>query len=345
MDLVAPALKRAEELFAKRQRDPQKAQAARARLKADVEGAGVPKADFVIEAIFENLDAKRELYAKLEPRMKPDAILATNTSSIMLEPLAQPLARPARFVGLHFFNPVPQMPLVEIVRGRETDPAVAQAALGFARRLDKLPVPCRSAPGFVVNRVLMPYLNEAMFAAQEGVPLPLIDQAAVSFGMPMGPVELADVIGLDVASHVGEIVARELGRTPPDLTQLRGLVGAKKLGRKTGEGFYVWRDGKAVKPELGSAQPPDDLTDRLILPLVNECAACLREGVVEDSDLLDAAVIFGTGFAPFRGGPLQYARERGVDRVRARLADLVQRYGSRFQPDAGWSRLMPEGKA
>lgn len=345
MELVAPALKRAEELFAKRQRDPHKAQAARSRLAADIEGAGVPKADFVIEAIFENLDAKRELYSKLEPRMKPEAILATNTSSIMLEPLAQRLARPARLVGVHFFNPVPQLPLVEIVRGQDTDPAVVQAALGFARRLDKLPVPCRSAPGFVVNRVLMPYLNEAMFAAQDGVPMPVIDRVAVEFGMPMGPVELADVIGLDVASHVGEIVARELGRAPPDLTQLRALVAAKKLGRKTGEGFYVWRDGKAVKPPIGGARAADDLADRLILPLVNECVACLREGVVEDPDLLDAAVIFGTGFAPFRGGPLQYARERGLRRIASRLEELAQRYGSRFQPDAGWPSLMSEGKA
>jgi 3-hydroxyacyl-CoA dehydrogenase/enoyl-CoA hydratase/3-hydroxybutyryl-CoA epimerase len=191
----------------------------------------------------------------------------------------------------------------------------------------------------------MPYLNEAMFAAQEGVPMPLIDRAAVDFGMPMGPVELADVIGLDVASHVGEIVARELGRAPPDLTQLRALVAAKKVGRKSGEGFYVWRDGKAVKPPVDGARPPDDLTDRLVLPLVNESVACLREGVVEDPDLLDAAVIFGTGFAPFRGGPLQYARERGFRSVVGRLAELAQRYGSRFQPDAGWSALMSEGKA
>jgi 3-hydroxyacyl-CoA dehydrogenase / enoyl-CoA hydratase / 3-hydroxybutyryl-CoA epimerase len=193
--------------------------------------------------------------------------------------------------------------------------------------------------------VLMPYLNEAMFAAQDGVPMPLVDRAAVDIGIPMGPVELADVIGLDVASHVGEIVARELGRAPPDLTQLRALVAAKKLGRKTGEGFYVWRDSKAVKPQLGGERPPEDLTDRLILPLVNECVACLRERVVDDPDLVDAAVIFGTGFAPFRGGPLQYARERGFRSVVSRLEQLAQRYGSRFQPDAGWSRLMTEGKA
>ncbi|MGH8284475.1 MAG: 3-hydroxyacyl-CoA dehydrogenase NAD-binding domain-containing protein, partial [Steroidobacteraceae bacterium] len=204
LELVTPALKRAEALFARRLRDPKKVDAARERLRADVAGDGVAQADIVIEAIFESADAKRELYATVEPRMKPSALLATNTSSIMLEPLAARLGRPGRLVGLHFFNPVAQMPLVEIVQGRDTEPGATQAALGFARRLDKLPLPCRSAPGFVVNRVLMPYLNEAMFAAQEGVPLAAIDEAALAFGMPMGPVELADVVGLDVASHVGE---------------------------------------------------------------------------------------------------------------------------------------------
>ncbi|MGH8285383.1 MAG: 3-hydroxyacyl-CoA dehydrogenase family protein, partial [Steroidobacteraceae bacterium] len=244
----------------------------------------------------------------------------------------------------HFFNPVAQMPLVEIVQGRDTEPGATQAALGFARRLDKLPLPCRSAPGFVVNRVLMPYLNEAMFAAQEGVPLAAIDDAALAFGMPMGPVELADVVGLDVASHVGEIVATELGRAPPDLTQLKALIAAKKLGRKSGEGFYVWKDGKAVKDRRDGAAPPD-LTDRLILAMVNECAATLRERVVQEADLIDAGVIFGTGFAPFRGGPLQYARERGVANVVARLEELAKRYGSRFRPDSGWQRLETVGKA
>jgi 3-hydroxyacyl-CoA dehydrogenase / enoyl-CoA hydratase / 3-hydroxybutyryl-CoA epimerase len=345
LELVTPAIERAQELFARRLRGEDKVNAARARLRADVEGTAVPEADVVIEAIFENADAKRELYARIEPRLKPGALLATNTSSIMLEPLAQRLAQPSRLVGLHFFNPVAQMPLVEIVRGRDTDPAVADAATGFARRLDKLPVPCRSAPGFVVNRVLMPYLNEAMLAAQEGVPLPVIDEAALSFGMPMGPIELADVVGLDVASHVGVIVATELGREPADLTQLQALLAAKKLGRKSGEGFYVWKNGKPVKPAADGAQPHADLGDRLILALVNECAGALRERVVDDPELLDAAVIFGTGFAPFRGGPLQYARDRGIARVVARLAELAERYGSRFRPDPGWSALESSGKA
>jgi 3-hydroxyacyl-CoA dehydrogenase/enoyl-CoA hydratase/3-hydroxybutyryl-CoA epimerase len=292
----------------------------------------------VIEAIFENLAAKQELYARLEPRMKASALLATNTSSIMLEPLAERLARPERLVGLHFFNPVAQMPLIEIVHAQRTAPAALQAATGFARRLDKLPIPCRSAPGFMVNRVLTPYLYEAMLAAQEGTPLAVIDRCAVSFGMPMGPIELIDVVGLDVASHVGEIIAQELGRPVTQIARLDELRAAKKLGRKSGEGFYLWREGKAVKPPAESDAPPD-LTDRLILVMVNECVACLRERVVESEDLVDAAVIFGTGFAPFRGGPLTYARARGVSAVIARLQELAARHGARFRPDEGWVSL------
>ncbi|HXY97492.1 MAG TPA: 3-hydroxyacyl-CoA dehydrogenase NAD-binding domain-containing protein [Steroidobacteraceae bacterium] len=334
-EYIEPALKRAAELFDRRVRDPAKNAAARERLRADVPGDGVPQADVVIEAIFENLDAKRELYARLEPRMKPGALLATNTSSIMLEPLADRLARPERLVGLHFFNPVAQMPLIEIVHSDDTDASAVQAATAFARRLDKLPVPCRSAPGFMVNRVLTPYINEAMYAAEEGISLAAIDRTAVRFGMPMGPIELADVVGLDVGAHVGEIIARELGRPEPKLPRLAALLAAKKFGKKTGEGFYVWRDGKPVKSG-GGAPAPEDLEDRLILVLVNECVACLRERVVEDADLADAAVIFGTGFAPFRGGPLAYARARGAAAIVTRLEELSSRHGPRFRPDAGW---------
>ena len=343
LKFIEPALRRARELFEKRLRDPAKVAAAAGRLSADVAGDGVPRADVVIEAIFESLDAKREIYAALEPRMKPGAILATNTSSIVLESLAERLARPERLAGLHFFNPVPQMPLVEIIHTEATDPAVAQTAIAFARKLDKLPVPCRSAPGFIVNRVLMPYLHEAMYAAQQGVPLTVIDETAVAFGMPMGPIELADVVGLDVAAHVGEIIAADLGRPVPNLTRLRELVGLGKLGRKSGAGFYLWQDGKPVKPAAATEPPPRDLIDRLILVLVNECAACLRERIAEDADLIDAAVVFGTGFAPFRGGPLAYARSRGVASVVERLEELAGRYGARFQPDSGWALVTAGG--
>jgi 3-hydroxyacyl-CoA dehydrogenase/enoyl-CoA hydratase/3-hydroxybutyryl-CoA epimerase len=270
--------------------------------------------------------------------MKPGAILATNTSSILIEPLAERLADPGRLVGLHFFNPVAQMPLVEVIRGERTREDVLLAALAFARRLDKLPLPCRSAPGFIVNRVLAPYQQEAMLVAEEGVALETIDAAATRFGMPMGPIELADVVGLDVARHVGEILAAELHRTPPPLPKLEALIAAGKLGRKSGEGFYPWRDGKALKRPAQSPVPAD-LTDRMLLAMVNEAVAVLREGVVESADLLDAAVIFGAGFAPFRGGPLHYAAERGISGVIERLRELEGRYGARFAPDPGWESL------
>jgi 3-hydroxyacyl-CoA dehydrogenase/enoyl-CoA hydratase/3-hydroxybutyryl-CoA epimerase len=339
-ELLEPAMKRAQELFARRLRgDTAEIAAARARLKPDVAGDGVAAADVVIEAVFESLSVKQELYALLEPRMKPAALLATNTSSLMLEPLAGRLARPGRLVGLHFFNPVAQMPLVEIVQGQSTEVAALATALSFARRLDKLPVPCRSSPGFIVNRVLMPYLNEAMHAAREGIPMAVIDRCAVDFGMPVGPIELADVVGLDVAAHVSEILAQDLRRAPPDLAWLKEKLAARKLGKKSGEGFYRWQDGKPVKPQGPYPPAPPDLTDRLILVLLNECVALLREGVAGDADLIDAAVIFGTGFAPFRGGPLSYARSRDVPATVARLSQLAALHGERFRPDPGWSLL------
>jgi 3-hydroxyacyl-CoA dehydrogenase / enoyl-CoA hydratase / 3-hydroxybutyryl-CoA epimerase len=333
---VEPALARAREFFGKRARDPSKSAEMAARLTADVEGSGVPEADIVIEAIFENADAKRELYAKLEPRMKPDAILATNTSSIVLEDLARNLADPARLVGLHFFNPVAKMTLVEIIRSGQTRSEIVEDSLAFTRRLDKLPLPCRSSPGFVVNRVLMPYMTEAMLAADEGVPLALIDRVAVEFGMPMGPMELADTVGLDVAAHVGKILAEAFGMAVPRGTA--ELIAAGNLGRKSGRGYYEWRDGRPVKPD-SAGRPPDDLADRLVLQYFNEAVACLREGVVEDEDLLDAGMIFGTGFAPFRGGPLHYARARGIPSIVTRLQALASKYGPRFRPDEGWAAL------
>lgn len=336
-EYVQPALERAREFFAKRARGAEAAAEAMSRLTADVEGRGVPQADVVIEAIYENVEAKQALYAKLVPRMKPEAVLATNTSSLMLETLAAALPDPTRLVGLHFFNPVAKMPLVEIIHGRDTRAEVVQAAQAFARRLDKLPLPCASAPGFVVNRILFPYMLEAMLAAREGVPLKVVDDAALAFGMPQGPVELADTVGLDVAYHVGTVLAQAFGGPAPDA--LQPFLDAKKLGRKTGEGFYRWVDGKPQKPDSGGARAPDDLEDRLILPMLNVAVACLREGVVADEDLLDAGVIFGTGFAPFRGGPLHYARTRGIDAIVARLRELEARHGARFAPDPGWDAL------
>ena len=337
LEYIEPALGRARKGFEKRAKTPADLAVTSARLRADVEGAGVADADVVIEAIFENLAAKQALYATLEPRLKAGAVLATNTSSLTLESLAASLSDPARLVGLHFFNPVAKMPLVEVIHGARTDPAAVAAALAFARRLDKLPLPCGSAPGFVVNRVLFPYMTEAMLAAHEGIPLKVIDDTAVAFGMPQGPIELADTVGLDVAFHIGEVMSAAFGTPKPDA--LAPLLAAKTLGKKTGAGFYRWQDGKPVKPDPGAATAPQDLEDRLILPMLNEAVACLRAGVVADEDLLDAGAIFGTGFAPFRGGPLHYARHRGIEVIVARLEELARRHGARFKPDAGWERL------
>ena len=336
-ELIQPAMDRAKAFFDKRLKDPVAAAAAFARLRMDVNGDGVGDSDVVIEAIFESADAKRALYAELEPKLKPNASLATNTSSIEIETLSAGLKDPSRLVGIHFFNPVAQMQLVEIVRGTGTQPQAVQNALQFTRKLDKLPLPCKSAPGFVVNRILTPYVNEALFALESGIPAAVIDRAGKAFGMPMGPIELTDVVGLDVSLHVGRVLAGALQRRVPEILIKR--VEQKKLGRKSGEGFYVWRDGKPVMPESAQFAMPADLTDRLILPMLNEAVACLREGVIEDADLLDAGAIFATGFAPFRGGPLHYARERGIADVTARLEELARRYGERFRPDPGWQQF------
>jgi 3-hydroxyacyl-CoA dehydrogenase/enoyl-CoA hydratase/3-hydroxybutyryl-CoA epimerase len=336
-EFIKPAFERAKAYFDKRLKDPAAAADAFGRLKMDVNGDGVPDADVVIEAIFESVEAKRSLYSQLEPKLKANAIFATNTSSITLETLCAGLKDPTRLVGIHFFNPVAQMQLVEIVQGSRTRPAIVEQAMSFTRRLDKLPLPCKSAPGFVVNRILMPYINEAIFALQDGIPAAAIDQAGTQFGMPMGPIELADVIGLDVALHVGRVLADAFKRPVPEV--LVKLVEQKKLGRKNGEGFYTWANGKPLRPDVLKVAVPADLEDRLILPMVNEAVACLREQVITDSDLLDAGVIFATGFAPFRGGPLQYAKNAGIDQVRQRLTGLAQRYGERFLPDLGWELL------
>ena len=273
------------------------------------------------------------------PKLKASAILATNTSSIKIETLSQNLADPGRLVGIHFFNPVAQLQLVEVVQGASTRAQVVTDALKFTRKLDKLPLPCKSAPGFVVNRILTPYVNEALFALEAGIPAEVIDRAAVQFGMPMGPIELTDVVGLDVSLHVGRVLSAAFQREIPQI--LIKLVEQKKLGRKSGEGFYRWQDGKAQKSDSREHAAPADLEDRLILPLLNEAVAVIREATVQDADLLDAGAVFATGFAPFRGGPLHYAKQRGIAEVVNRLNELADRYGERFRPDAGWGLISP----
>ena len=338
MKYVQPALDRAKDMFAKKLKTPEKIAEATARLVPDVEGARVPDTDLVIEAIFENIEAKQALYASLEPRLKPGALIATNTSSIPLATLREKLAAPERFFGLHYFNPVALMPLVEIVRHDQAAAETLTRGLAFAKAIDKLPVPVASSPGFLVNRILMPYMLEAMTAYAEGVPGPVLDRAAKQFGMPMGPIELADTVGLDVAASVGKILAAFLDLPVP--AGLESLLASGKRGKKDGQGFYTWVEGRAQKPEVPKDYvAPPDLQDRLIMPMVNEAVACLDEGVVDSEDLLDAGVIFGTGFAPFRGGPCRYIRETGAAPLKTKLDALAAKYGKRFAPKKGWERF------
>jgi 3-hydroxyacyl-CoA dehydrogenase/enoyl-CoA hydratase/3-hydroxybutyryl-CoA epimerase len=341
---LAPAFKRAHKLFAERIRDPYLRQQALDRLAPDVAGRGVSKADVIIEAIVEKAEAKIALFQSVEPKRKPGALLVTNTSSIPLEVLAKELRNGPGLVGLHFFNPVAKMQLVEIIGGEGTAPEALARASAFARRIDKLPLPVKSSPGFLVNRILTPYLLEAVFLVGEGVPLEAVDEAARAFGMPMGPIELADTVGLDICLSVGEVLAKTLAnRVGAEIpAALREKVQAGTLGKKTGKGFYAWdKSGHPVRNRHGAAHWAEtypDLQDRLILTLVNESVACLREQVVADADLLDAGMIFGTGFAPFRGGPIHYLRQRGVEPVRERLAELVTRFGPRYTPDPGFEQ-------
>ena len=330
---VQPALTRAHKLFEKRLKGAE-VQNAVNRLKMDVAGSGVSDADVIIEAIFENVEAKQSLYKALDPKMKPGAVLASNTSSIPLETLRTVLRNPPRLVGLHFFNPVAQMPLVEVIHAADTSQDEIKKALSFTRQIDKLAIPVKSSPGFLVNRILMPYLMEAMLAADGGIAYEAIDQAALDFGMPMGPIELTDTVGLDVSLSVAREFSREFNKPIPQ--NLIKLVDEKKFGRKSGEGFYKYQDGKPVKNRSRTRPQPADLQDRLILPMLNEAVAALRERIVDDAELLDAGVIFGTGFAPFRGGPINYIRASGAANLKARLDKLVAQYGERFRPDAGW---------
>ena len=332
---IEPAMARAREMFEKRLKSEDRIKPALARLSSDVEGKGVVNADLVIEAIFENAEAKEALYKKAEPDMKPDALLASNTSSIPLDELRAAVAHPGRFLGLHYFNPVALMPLVEIVRHDQLDPAIEKRALAFCKAIDKLPVPVKGTPGFLVNRILMPYMLEAVRMYGEGVPGPVLDKSAKKFGMPMGPIELADTVGLDVAASVGKELSEFLKLEIP--AGMESLLASGKRGKKDGEGFYKWENGKAIKPEVDPAYTaPGDIEDRMILPMLNESVACLHDGVVDDADLCDAGVIFGTGFAPFRGGPIQHIRDTGADVLKQRLHALEQRYGARFSARDGW---------
>ncbi|MDA0982806.1 MAG: 3-hydroxyacyl-CoA dehydrogenase NAD-binding domain-containing protein [Proteobacteria bacterium] len=302
---LAPAVQRAAKLFSRRLRDPRRERDAMDRLIPDVTGAGAARADVIIEAIFENLEAKRQLFAKIEAVAKADAVIASNTSSLKLADIAAGFRDPSRLVGIHFFNPVPQMMLVEIVSGANTHLEHAKRAAAFVRQIDKLPLPVKDSPGFLVNRVLGPYMQNAFRMLDEGMKPETMDAAMEAFGMPMGPIELADTVGLDICLHAGKELAKKGAGGEIEAPQaLTNKVALGQLGRKTGQGIYQWNEGKPVK-----GQPvawSKDLIDSLVEPYLAEAKAVLAEGVVADADLADAGLIFATGFAPFRGGPMHY---------------------------------------
>ncbi|QQA44298.1 3-hydroxyacyl-CoA dehydrogenase NAD-binding domain-containing protein [Pelagovum pacificum] len=309
------------------------------RLMPDPNGYGLARADLVIEAASEAQEVKEKIFTGLKDKLKEGAILATNTSSLSIELLSKAAPDATRFAGLHFFNPVSKIDLVEVVRGPETSDDTAGRLAAYCGATGKLSAPIGDYPGFVVNRALVPYMLEAMVLMDEGVSKELIDTAALRFGMPMGPVTLADQVGLDIGLHVAESLQRSLDKPmPPISDDLRRRVEAGNLGKKTGQGFYDWSDGMP-HPDADLDDAPDDLTDRLILPMLNACAEVLREGVARDADQLDGAMIFATGWAPFRGGPMHYAKTRGVEAITAALKKLEEAHGPRFAPDPGWSDI------
>ncbi|MGA9573816.1 MAG: 3-hydroxyacyl-CoA dehydrogenase NAD-binding domain-containing protein [Lysobacterales bacterium] len=309
---IEPALKRAKSLFQKKLRDHNKVNGAMSRLIPDVEGKGVIHADVIIEAIFEDVEAKRELFAKIEPDAKPGAVLATNTSAIPLADISSVLAQPGRLIGIHFFNPVAKMPLVEVVYDKTSDAEVVARGASFCGLINRFPLPVKSSPGFLVNRVLSGYMAKAMsMHLERGIPIEILDKAATSFGMPMGPVELADTVGLDVCMKVVTLLGGDATRKQAALLQEK--VHAGELGKKSGKGFYAWEKGKPKREDRDSGQYSlDEITDALMQPYFDACKSALADGIVEDADILDAGMIFGTGFAPFRGGPLYYLERKGA---------------------------------
>ena len=270
---IAGAIKRAAELFGKILRKRTDVRDALDRLMPDMQAEGVRNADLIIEAVPEKLELKQKVYAGLEPKMKPGAILATNTSSIPLQDLRTTLQKPERLLGLHFFNPVSRLQLVEVVSHDGTDPQLLKEALAFVGAIDRLPLPVKSSPGFLVNRALTPYMLEAMVMLDEKVDKSVIDAAAKKFGMPMGPIELADQVGLDICLDVGDMLRSKFGdMLPPTPAWLREKVAKGELGRKTGKGFYIWKDGKAdIAPTASSAAPPSPRNDRPADPADVQC--------------------------------------------------------------------------
>jgi 3-hydroxyacyl-CoA dehydrogenase/enoyl-CoA hydratase/3-hydroxybutyryl-CoA epimerase len=315
-----------------------------ARVLPTLELTGMAHADFALEAVVEDLDVKRRVFAELEVRVPEGALLASNTSSLSIDALAAGLLHPQRFVGFHFFNPVHRMPLVEVVRGARTSDSALVTAVALARRLGKTPVVVKDSPGFVVNRVLMPYLREALHMLDEGYAVPDLDAAMRAFGMPMGPFEVVDEVGLDVAQKVAGVLAAAFPERMQPSPALEKLIASGRLGRKNGRGFYRHRGrervpDRAVRAVLGlpaarRTQAGDALAERMVLAMINEGARCVEEGIVAGPEWVDLAMVFGAGFPPWRGGLLRHADTLGLRLVVDRLRSLRAEKGARFEPCA-----------
>ena len=304
---IVGAIARAKKLFERRLKSDEKVALALARLRTDLDGNGATDADLIIEAVAEKLEVKQAVFKNLEAVSKASAILATNTSAIPLEDIATALNGPERLIGLHFFNPVPVLPLVEVIWSKYSDPEIVSRGMQFAGQIGKMPVRCKSAPGFLVNRALLPYIFKAIEAVAGGEKADHIDEALVDFGMPMGPIELADQIGLDVCLDVGIV----LGMPPATKVLLDEKCRTGTIGRKSGSGFYEWDGNRAIRahqskdPRVMAA-----IAKNMLAPMIEECRKAVDENVVDTADSADAGMIFGIGFPGFRGGPLNWSKEQ-----------------------------------
>jgi 3-hydroxyacyl-CoA dehydrogenase / enoyl-CoA hydratase / 3-hydroxybutyryl-CoA epimerase len=305
--------------------------------------SGFQRADLVIEAVFEDLDVKRKVLAEVESVVRPDAIFATNTSTIPIRRIAENARRPERVLGMHFFSPVERMPLLEVIPTEVTSGDTVVTAVRFGRRMGKTVIVVADRPGFWVNRILSPYLNEAGHLLQDGVPIPVIDQAMTAFGFPVGPVALLDEVGLDVADKAGSVMYEAFGERMKPAGALSRMLGATRLGRKNGRGFYKYREGhkagvdSSVYPLLGvrPGEAHSDLVQRrLLYAMLNEAAMACAEHVVRTPRDADIGAIFGIGFPAFRGGPLRMIDDLGAGRVVETLYQLQEQFGERFRPAA-----------
>jgi 3-hydroxyacyl-CoA dehydrogenase/enoyl-CoA hydratase/3-hydroxybutyryl-CoA epimerase len=319
------------------------------RITTTTDWTGFEHVDLVIEAVVENLEIKRQVLAEFESVAKEGAIFATNTSTLPITEIAARAKNPERVVGMHFFNPVDRMPLIEVIRGEKTSEAAMATVAAFSRKLGKTVVICNDGPGFVVNRILGPYMNEAGFLLEEGNTIESIDKAMVDFGMPMGPMALLDEVGIDVAAKVGVILKERFSGRIQQSRVVDTLYADHRLGKKGGKGLYVYEEGKRKAPDpavyrlLGVPAPhPADakqVVERMVLSMINEAALILQEKIVASAAELDLAMIMGTGFPPFRGGLLRYADTLGAQSIVARLEELTKRHGARFAPSEPLRRL------